>query len=682
MKAKLIFSALLSFSFYLLSSQVPQGFSYQAVARDVDGYPIANKSLKVRLSILTDTTGFKATGAGVYLWEEEFLNVMTNQFGSFTLALGTGTKVGGSLTSFNLIDWSTGPKFAGVKIANPTTYMNMGTSKIWTVPFAMVADNLSGPVKKLSIAGTTTDYGEALFEVKNKDGLVVFAVYPEGVRINIDNGDPTKGVKGGFAIGGFDKSKSTPQDLFVVTNDSIRAYIDSTGAKAVKGGFAIGSFDRTKGGKEQYLRVTRDSVRIYIDDNPTKAVKGGFAIGGFSTAKGTKQYLRVTMDSTRIFTTDSLKGFGVGNLKSGISQSYLKMSPLNYFIGQESGLKTTPGAGDLGKFNSFMGYQAGYNNINGKKNVFIGHQSGLNNNADFNIFIGNESGKANNSGQYNTFLGYQTGLLNTSGNSNTMLGFQAGKNNQTGFQDTYIGYNSGMGLTANSTGNKNVFVGCASGSFHNSGDNNTFVGFSAGSSNQTGASNIFIGNQAGQAETGSFRLYIDITNTASPLLWGDFQNRRVVVNGNSTNNINSRTLFVNGSAGGTGAWWNDSDLRLKKEVETIRDPMQKVLDLRGVTFYWKDSLNRDNTRHLGFIAQEAKDVIPEVVGHSGASYDMQYAPVTALLVEAFKEQHKQMEEYLKTTDDLMKIVKELITKNSELKNEIESLKSVSLNQNK
>jgi aspartate/methionine/tyrosine aminotransferase len=55
-----------------------------------------------------------------------------------------------------------------------------------------------------------------------------------------------------------------------------------------------------------------------------------------------------------------------------------------------------------------------------------------------------------------------------------------------------------------------------------------------------------------------------------------------------------------------------------------------------------------NKKHLGgtkmgFIAQEAENIIPEVVNSKNDHYTMLYAPITALLVEAMKEQQKQIE---------------------------------------
>ena len=87
---------------------------------------------------------------------------------------------------------------------------------------------------------------EALFEVKNKSGQTVFAVYNEGVRVYVDDG-AAKGSKGGFAIGGFGTEKGVSQQYFIVNPDLIRMYVDDNPAKGAKGGFALGGFSASKG---------------------------------------------------------------------------------------------------------------------------------------------------------------------------------------------------------------------------------------------------------------------------------------------------------------------------------------------------------------------------------------------------------------------------------------------------
>jgi hypothetical protein len=316
MKTKIPLSILLSFSFYLLSSQVPQGFNYQAIARDASGNPVANATIKVKLSVLSDSTGFylSTITTDKYIWEEEQTGVKTNAFGLFTLVFGKvpATKVQGSAASFSAIDWAKGPYYVGTMIANPTDYKAMGAAQLWSVPYSMVSDSSKSLLKgsRLSVVSSNDASTDALFEVKRKDGQTVFAVYPNAVNIYVPR-TTTKGVKGGFAIGGFDGSKTDPQDYFRVTPDSVRIYIDKTPnvqKGTTKGGFAIGGFDQSKNKVFRDLfTVNKDSVRIYIDRTPvvTKGTtKGGFAIGGFDESKSWNPYqdlLTVSNDSIRMY---------------------------------------------------------------------------------------------------------------------------------------------------------------------------------------------------------------------------------------------------------------------------------------------------------------------------------------------------------------------------------------------
>ena len=299
---------LVSLLFLLFGSssfaQVPQGFNYQAVARDGLGSPISNQNLEVKISILSDTTGFYASGSGNYIWEEQH-SVKTNGSGLFGLVLGTQSKIQGSATSFNLIDWNNGPFYIGIKIQHPApTWINMGTAKFNSVPYAMVADKANGVIagSKLSVTSNDDLGTDALFEVKRKDGQTVFAVYPDAVNIFVPRSDAL-GSKGGFAIGGFDNKKGNPQDYFRVTPDSVRIYIDPTPTlNASKGGFAIGGYDKTKGINDMYLNLTGSSVINTVESSPQilwypnkKAFLAGNvhigspdSVGTYSTALGYK----------------------------------------------------------------------------------------------------------------------------------------------------------------------------------------------------------------------------------------------------------------------------------------------------------------------------------------------------------------------------------------------------------
>ena len=97
---------------------------------------------------------------------------------------------------------------------------------------------------------TTAADDDPIFEIKNKDGIVIFGVYNEGVRINVLD-EENKGSKSGFAVGSFSReTKGEPFEIMKLTSDSVRFYIPDApaGGKSSKGGFAVGSFSReTKG---------------------------------------------------------------------------------------------------------------------------------------------------------------------------------------------------------------------------------------------------------------------------------------------------------------------------------------------------------------------------------------------------------------------------------------------------
>jgi hypothetical protein len=66
--------------------------------------------------------------------------------------------------------------------------------------------------------------------------------------------------------------------------------------KGLKGGFAVGGYNSAKAGQDEYMRITPDSVRVYINEASVKGKKGGFAVGGYNSAtKGIgDQYLHVS----------------------------------------------------------------------------------------------------------------------------------------------------------------------------------------------------------------------------------------------------------------------------------------------------------------------------------------------------------------------------------------------------
>jgi len=121
---------LLTLSMY---AQSPEAINYQAVVRDGSGNIIANQSIGVQISIL------QTTATGTVIFSETFTKT-SNGFGLINLAIGTGTATTGTFAG---IDWSNGPYFVktAVDVTGGSSYVEMGTSQLLSVPYALFAEN-------------------------------------------------------------------------------------------------------------------------------------------------------------------------------------------------------------------------------------------------------------------------------------------------------------------------------------------------------------------------------------------------------------------------------------------------------------------------------------------------------------------------------------------------------------
>ena len=92
----------------------------------------------------------------------------------------------------------------------------------------------------------------------------------------------------------------------------------------------------------------------------------------------------------------------------------------------------------------------------------------------------------------------------------------------------------------------------------------------------------------------------------------------------------------------SAAFFYSSDAALKEDIQTIENPLEKVQQLRGVSYKWKDTGRKD----IGLVANEVQKVLPELVA-DGEHKTMDYGHMIGLLVEAIKEHQKEIEELKK-----------------------------------
>ena len=92
----------------------------------------------------------------------------------------------------------------------------------------------------------------------------------------------------------------------------------------------------------------------------------------------------------------------------------------------------------------------------------------------------------------------------------------------------------------------------------------------------------------------------------------------------------------------------ESSMReMKDNIEPIENILPAVMQLQGVSFDWKkDKDNDKRSNHYGFIAEDVNKVLPNLVSYSeeGKPTGVQYSKMTAVLLEAIKEQQVQIDE--------------------------------------
>jgi len=107
------------------------------------------------------------------------------------------------------------------------------------------------------------------------------------------------------------------------------------------------------------------------------------------------------------------------------------------------------------------------------------------------------------------------------------------------------------------------------------------------------------------------------------------------------------TLTVAGTAWVTSGAWSGSDARWKQDIQPITGALDKVLQLSGVSYNWrKDEFPEnkfDDKTHLGLIAQDLENIIPELVTTGPDGYKgIDYNGLAPLLIGAIQEQQGQI----------------------------------------
>jgi len=337
-------------------------------------------------------------------------------------------------------------------------------------------------------------------------------------------------------------------------------------------------------------------------------------------------------DPNTCYGTDALfsNTFGVGNSGFGYQALYSNTTAHGNTANGHHALYSNT----TGNANTASGSAALESNTDGSFNTAVGGSALFSNTVgESNTALGAVALYSNNGGSGNTASGVEALYSSTSGNFNAATGYRALVGNTTGWYNTASGYNA---LASNLTGNRNTAYG-ASALINATGSRNVALGENAGYDVTTGRDNIIIGaGQKGKAsDSGVIRI------GASTL-----QNKTHIagIRGVTTGKANAVPVMIdsNGQLGTIS-----SSRRVKDDIQPMGSVSERLLDLRPVTFRYKQHYEDGSSPvQFGLVAEEVAQVFPELVvyGEGGEPETVSYHLLSTLLLNELQNERRIIKE--------------------------------------
>jgi len=369
-------------------------------------------------------------------------------------------------------------------------------------------------------------------------------------------------------------------------------------------------------------------------------------------------------------------------------------SDLNTHLGCYAGQNSTIGV----FFNTFVGARSGEQNNNGMMNTFLGYTSGqMNDIGAGNTFLGVESGQMNLGGNMNTFVGLRAGVTNDFGSENSYFGHEANG-------DPFLQHASAIGANAYVCQDNTIVLGTPN-DYTVLGDCQPQVNPFTGNFNRLtvmggdlmvedghfitnptlapgGTPGLVITDPTGTllplSFTGNMGDYLggdgnwhslppggsdddwyQVGSTTSPssinddmwtngVVYVDWGDPASLPPGTIPNMGPNVKMYINGAIQ-TSSSYISSDRRFKKGIAPISNSLDKIKKIKGFNYEYNQEAFKSRAfpegKTMGFLAQNLKEVVPEVVKTANDGYmAVNYDGIVALLVEGVNEQQKMIEE--------------------------------------
>ena len=245
----------------------PDAFSYSAVARDANSNPIATTTIGIQISLRQGSP----LGTIVYQ-ENHFVN--TDQFGLFNLTVGGGSVQSGNIST---IDWAAANHYlqVGMDANGGTNFLNMGTTQLLSVPYALYAKSAGSivgggtgiTISSVSAAGDTLYLSNGQTFVAGGNGGGTGALVLPTITTNAVTGITSNSATFGGAISNANGSIIMERGILYSTspNPTLGFFtLPSPGANKIVIGNGIGTFDTIPSIGYQYAHLLNPNTTYYV----------------------------------------------------------------------------------------------------------------------------------------------------------------------------------------------------------------------------------------------------------------------------------------------------------------------------------------------------------------------------------------------------------------------------------
>ena len=415
-----------------------------------------------------------------------------------------------------------------------STAVGAGRAKV--VVFGDAASDLGGTVTVFVRGNTSSDYPERVFFVKN--------ALSGGQSITFDlggSGDYT--LRNGRYAVLFTSASAKGTGTKIAANSVNNAidypqvsgidFADDTTAEITVADSQTSALTITDGTSSLAVFDSTNNQAVFAKVDINGGTVDGVTIGDSSSSGSNNVLMGASAGNAFSSSTDEVVAIGSSAMASG--GSGVAANSNSVAIGFEAGKTATSSTQNV-----FIGSNAGETSDYTTHSVYIGFKAGQYHkgasldssvrNVGIGAFTMTGSDDASDAGEDCVAVGSFALKAYTNNDECVAIGSYALGMASSGNDNVAIGFKAIYDGSSVPTGSNNIAIGSEALKAAVGADQNVCIGSNSGYALVSGDGNVMIGHESGKAETGSNKLYIENSDSATPLIHGEFDNRKIQIN--------------------------------------------------------------------------------------------------------------------------------------------------------